>query len=106
MGKVIFISVVCFIIGAITIATLQLSTEAQAVVVGAVFGIGAAIPVSIALVIGATKNFDRPASPTQSGISPYQVNIMIPTTRRVNKGDEYRMLTQQGQAGRLIDGDK
>ncbi len=43
----------------------RLSNEAMAVVVGAVCGISASVPVSIALVIAASKNWGRESGPRE-----------------------------------------
>lgn len=51
----------------------RLSNEAMAVVVGAVCGISASIPVSIALVIAASRNWGRePGDTTQAGYNFYE----------------------------------
>ncbi|MDE3091258.1 MAG: hypothetical protein KGJ80_17960 [Chloroflexota bacterium] len=45
----------------------RLSNEAMAVVVGAVCGIGASVPVSLALVIAASRNWGREEAPRETG---------------------------------------
>lgn len=58
-----------FIIGIVFAATLayvvgnRLSSEAMAVIVGALCGISASIPVSVALFIAASKNWGRDTAP-------------------------------------------
>ncbi len=61
-----------FVIGIVFAATLayvvgnRLSNEAVAVVVGAVCGISASLPVSIALFIAASRNWGRTVAPTSA----------------------------------------
>ncbi len=65
-----------FVIGIVFAATLayvvgnRLSNEAMAVVVGAVCGISASLPVSIALFIAASRNWGRTVAPTSPRDEP------------------------------------
>ena len=59
LASIAFVVALAYIVGS------RLSNEAIAVVVGAVCGIGASIPVSIALVIASSNNWGRREEPSQ-----------------------------------------
>jgi len=58
---------IAFAVALAVIVGNRLSNEAMAVVVGTVCGISASIPVSIALVIAASKNWGREERPREIG---------------------------------------
>jgi hypothetical protein len=58
---------IAFAVALAVIVGNRLSNEAMAVVVGAVCGISASIPVSIALVIAASKNWGHEEAPRETG---------------------------------------
>ena len=68
---------IAFAVALAVIVGNRLSNEAMAVVVGAVCGISASIPVSIALVIAASKNWGRDAGPREIGYD-YQSHRYAP----------------------------
>ncbi len=63
MRNGIILAGIAFAVALAVIVGNRLSDEAMAVVVGAVCGISASIPVSIALVIAASKNWGRSEEP-------------------------------------------
>ena len=63
MRNGIILAGIAFAVALAVIVGNRLSNEAMAVVVGAVCGISASIPVSIALVIAASKNWGRDEAP-------------------------------------------
>ena len=56
---------IAFAVALAVIVGNRLSDEAMAVVVGAVCGISASVPVSVALVIAASRNWGREAGPRE-----------------------------------------
>ena len=65
MRNGIILAGIAFAVALAVIVGNRLSNEAMAVVVGAVCGISASIPVSIALVIAASKNWGREEAPRE-----------------------------------------
>ncbi len=63
MRNGIILAGIAFAVALAVIVGNRLSSEAMAVVVGAVCGISASVPVSIALVIAASKNWGRSDEP-------------------------------------------
>ena len=69
MRNGIILAGIAFAVALAVIVGNRLSSEAMAVVVGAVCGISASIPVSLALVIAASKNWGREETPPRD--APY-----------------------------------
>lgn len=67
MRNGIILAGIAFAVALAVIVGNRLSNEAMAVVVGAVCGISASVPVSIALVIAASKNWGRSEEPREIG---------------------------------------
>jgi hypothetical protein len=67
MRNGVILAGIAFAVALAVIVGNRLSNEAMAVVVGAVCGISASIPVSIALVIAASKNWGREEGPREIG---------------------------------------
>jgi len=67
MRNGIILAGIAFAVALAVIVGNRLSNEAMAVVVGAVCGISASIPVSVALVIAASKNWGRSDEPREIG---------------------------------------
>jgi hypothetical protein len=67
MRNGIILAGIAFAVALAVIVGNRLSNEAMAVVVGAVCGISASIPVSVALVIAASKNWGREEAPREIG---------------------------------------
>ena len=82
---------IAFAVALAVIVGNRLSNEAMAVVVGAVCGISASIPVSIALVIAASKNWGREEAPREIGYdygahryAPQPPQILVVSPPQVN----------------------
>ena len=67
MRNGIILAAIAFAVALAVIVGNRLSNEAMAVVVGAVCGISASIPVSIGLVIAASHNWGRSEGPREIG---------------------------------------
>ena len=67
MRNGIILAGIAFAVALAVIVGNRLSDEAMAVVVGAVCGISASIPVSLALVIAASRNWGREEGPREVG---------------------------------------
>jgi hypothetical protein len=65
MRNGVILAGIAFAVALAVIVGNRLSDEAMAVVVGAVCGISASIPVSVALVIAASRNWGREAAPRE-----------------------------------------
>ncbi len=84
---------IAFAVALAVIVGNRLSDEAMAVVVGAVCGISASIPVSIALVIAASKNWGRGEEPREIGYDysahryapqPPQILVVSPPPQNIS----------------------
>lgn len=89
---------IIFVIALIMIATIGagLSHEAQAVLVGAVCGVSASIPIIVGLVAISSKKFVEEPTGSLS-----QRSYAVKTNSRTTRGDEHRQL---GTGGRIIEG--
>ncbi len=77
MRKLLVLPVIAFGVALAVVVENRLSSEAMAVVVGAICGISASIPISIALIIASSQNWGR-AQPPQGGTpQPPQVHVIV-----------------------------
>jgi hypothetical protein len=91
MRNGIILAAIAFAVALAVIVGNRLSNEAMAVVVGAVCGISASVPVSIALVIAASKNWGRAPGPREveydygaHRYAPQPPQILVVSPQQVN----------------------
>ncbi len=91
MRNGIILAGIAFAVALAVIVGNRLSNEAMAVVVGAVCGISASVPVSIALVIAASKHWGRSEEPREvqydygaHRYAPQQPQILVVSPQQVN----------------------